>query len=264
MILSKNFPTFWLAAIGDSFSSGQGNPAKSIPKWLDEPCYRSRNSFVFKTFEKIREKCSIFTFLSCSGASVDNGILSKNGQIEKLENLMKIRKSSPDSLILTVGGNDIGFTDILSQIQEENFSEISINMRFFYVFHQLDRIAAKLAELKIPQIILVNYYDITRNENGEVDASCGKFGKVSQLNLILAERRILRRLNELLRRKAEKYGWELVDISEIFRRRGLCSKNSLIRSRNESLALQSNDYGSFHPNIEGHRLISEKLVSHLT
>ncbi|CAB3397205.1 unnamed protein product [Caenorhabditis bovis] len=256
---------YWLAALGDSFSSGQGNPDKPIgngteAEWLDETCHRSKKSFPYLAFAKNSAKTpTAFTFLSCSGASVENGILSNNGQIHQLEMIMKKAHSIPNSLILTIGGNDIGFTDILANFQNGKSFGVSIDMRFFYVSHQLDRVAAKLAELSIQKVILVTYYDITRNEHGIVDSSCGLLGKISQRNLQYAERQILQKLNSLLLRKASKYGWLTVNCSDIFRNHGLCSKHSLIRSRSESLLLQGNEYGSFHPNAEAHQLISQRI-----
>ncbi|CAL2047611.1 unnamed protein product [Caenorhabditis brenneri] len=254
---------FWLAAIGDSFSSGQGNPniEKTDGKpaeWLNEPCHRSSKAFPYVVSQKI--PYSSLTFLSCSGATVENGILSKNGQLDSLESLISANGASPDALFLTIGGNDIGFTDVISLIQRDRNIDDRFDMRFFFVSHQIDRVAWKLKELKIQRVVVMDYYDITKNENGKVDASCGAFGQVSLSNLQLAERKILQRLNTLIRRKAKEHGWITVDTREIFRTRGICSKDSLIRSKNESLLIQGNEYGSFHPNQEAHRLISEEVL----
>uniref|UniRef100_A0A8R1DH30 SGNH_hydro domain-containing protein n=1 Tax=Caenorhabditis japonica TaxID=281687 RepID=A0A8R1DH30_CAEJA len=263
---SKIDKVYWLASVGDSFSSGQGNPDIPVTrgkaaKWLDETCYRSSKSFPYQVFRKMTNKSSALSFFACSGATVDAGILSKNGQLDRLEKVMKLRDDPPDVLLLTIGGNDIGFTDIISMMQQGSSLEQSFDMRFFYVSHQIDRVATKIQELKIPRVILITYYDVTKNEHGVVDASCGLFGQVSLSNLQQAEKKILRRLNQLLIKKAKKYGWITVDTTEMFRRNGLCSNHgSLIRSRNESLTLQGNEYGSFHPNEEAHRKISEMVL----
>ena len=43
---------------------------------------------------------------------------------------------------------------------------------------EFDRIAERLKQIGANQVVLPLYYDITRNERGEVDATCGSFGKV--------------------------------------------------------------------------------------
>lgn len=261
VVLAPN--KYWLASIGDSFSSGQGNPNVEMrdgkpAEWLNEPCHRSSKAFPFLVSKNIPN--SALTFLSCSGATVENGILSKNGQLDSLESLILAHGAPPDALFLTIGGNDIGFTDVISLIQRDKNIDDRFDMRFFFVSHQIDRVAWKLKELKIQRVIVMDYYDITKNENGKVDASCGAFGQVSLSNLQLADRKILQRLNSLIRRKAKEHGWVMVDTREIFRTRGICSQHSLIRSKNESLVIQGNEYGSFHPNEEAHRLISEEVL----
>uniref|UniRef100_A0A1I7UN26 SGNH_hydro domain-containing protein n=2 Tax=Caenorhabditis tropicalis TaxID=1561998 RepID=A0A1I7UN26_9PELO len=246
---------FWLASVGDSFSSGQGNPGSGRHMWLDEPCYRSTLAFPYLVAQSIPN--SALSFLSCSGSTVDNGVLS---QLDTLQHLISSYGSPPDSLLLTIGGNDIGFSDVISMVQRDSKVDDKFDMRFFFVSHQIDRVARKLRDMKISKVILVTYYDITKNDKGEVDPSCGAFGQVSKANLQLAEKRILQRLNSLLRRKAAEHGWITVDTMEMFRTRGLCSSRSLIRTKNESLVLQGNEYGSFHPNGEAHRLISREVL----
>ncbi|CAI2352748.1 unnamed protein product [Caenorhabditis sp. 36 PRJEB53466] len=262
-VIPKSSKIFWLASIGDSFSSGQGNPDVPVTdgkpaKWLNESCYRSSKAFPYQVSKKLANS-TVLSFFSCSGATVDNGILSKNGQLEALEKMIKTRGDAPNALLLTVGGNDIGFTDIISLMQRGSSLESSFDMRFFYVSHQIDRVASKIKELNITRVILLDYYDVTRNEKGVVDASCGALGQVSLANLQLAQRKLLQRLNKLLLKKATQHGWITVDSSEIFRTHGICSTSPLIRSPNESLAIQGNEYGSFHPNEEAHRRISEAI-----
>lgn len=49
-------------------------------------------------------------------------------------------------------------------------------------------------------------------------------------NLILAEKKILQRINKLISKKAQLYCWTVVDeVAELFRSRGFCSTRSLIR-----------------------------------
>lgn len=48
--------------------------------------------------------------------------------------------------------------------------------------------------------------------------------------MILAEKKILQRINELITKKSKQYGWTAVEgVAELFRLRGCCSSKSLIR-----------------------------------
>lgn len=108
----------------------------SNPTYFSDSCYRSSKAFPYLVSQKIKNVTSSLSFLSCSGSTVDHGILSKNGQMERLEQMILARGAPPDVLFLTVGGNDIGFTDVISMIQRDKLNEKFFDMRFeiFYIF----------------------------------------------------------------------------------------------------------------------------------
>lgn len=100
-------------------------------------CHRSSRSSAYKVYEQVK---STVPYLPCIGASVDNGILvSVNGtsQIGMLEQIAQIRGSGPDLLMISVGGNDIGYLEMLSTLIRGTTNSLfsSIDMRFFYTFH---------------------------------------------------------------------------------------------------------------------------------
>ncbi|KAK6052656.1 hypothetical protein COOONC_09839, partial [Cooperia oncophora] len=123
--------SLWLAVIGDSFASGEGNPDiyqhdGTSARWLDEQCHRSSKSFAAQVFEQIAavRPQTYLTFLACAGATVENGILkSESGadsQLATLESIATLRGRGPDVVILSTGGNDIGFSDIINALVHEN------------------------------------------------------------------------------------------------------------------------------------------------
>ncbi|RCN38239.1 hypothetical protein ANCCAN_15863 [Ancylostoma caninum] len=76
-----------------------------------------------------------------------------------------------------------------------------------------------------------------------------------------AERGILRRLNMLLLKKGIEHGWHVATtIPSLFARRGICSSQSYIRTREESLALQGNAVGAYHPNEGGHGAVAAEIL----
>ncbi|VDD86885.1 unnamed protein product [Enterobius vermicularis] len=260
---------YWIAAVGDSFASGEGNPdvpakisTTSPAQWLSEQCHRSSRSWAFKVYQKLvngtKQAALHFSYLPCSGASVDNGIVSSS--------FGEPQGSGPELLLISAGGNDIGYSEILSKLSwgETRSLFSSIDMRFFYVSHQLDKLAAKVREIKPKQVIIPHYFDLSRNEKGIVDANCSELKQISTKNLVLAERKILKRINKLISQKAREQSWTVIDnISAIFRFRGLCSTKPLIRSTKDSLRLQGNIFGAFHPTEEAHQQIAELILKQI-
>ncbi|EFO17036.1 hypothetical protein LOAG_11467 [Loa loa] len=164
---------------------------------------------------------------------------------------------------MSVGGNDIGYSEILSTLIGGPTGPLfsTIDMRFFYTSYQLDRVAKAIQKLKPNQVIIPHYFDLTRNERGVVDADCADMRQISTENLMLAEKKILQRINGLITKKSKQYGWTAVEgVTELFRSRGCCSSNSFIRSIRDSIRLQGNSFGAFHPIEEAHQQIADLIV----
>ncbi|KAE9413673.1 hypothetical protein Angca_001485, partial [Angiostrongylus cantonensis] len=261
--------TSWVAIIGDSFASGEGNPdvprhGEKEAQWIDDRCHRSSKSFASTVFSEIAAVTPTYlTFLACTGATIENGILEASkhaSQLDTLDSIATKRGRGPDIVILTTGGNDIGFSDIINALVHDSarFDVIFRNasLRFFFVSHQLDLVAKRLAALGTKNVFVPQYFDFTKNHHGEVDANC----IASKETMTFAERRILRRLNLLLLKKGMEHGWHVASgIPSLFAQHGICSSQSYIRSRSESIAMQGNTMGAFHPNEVGHLAVSNEI-----
>uniref|UniRef100_A0A0R3Q0T8 SGNH_hydro domain-containing protein n=1 Tax=Angiostrongylus costaricensis TaxID=334426 RepID=A0A0R3Q0T8_ANGCS len=175
--------TLWIAIIGDSFASGEGNPdvprhGEKEAQWIDDRCHRSSKSFASTVFAEIAAVTPTYlTFLACTGATIENGILEASehaSQLDTLESIATKRGRGPDLVILTAGGNDIGFSDIINALvlDSARFDVSLIDMRFFFVSHQLDLVAKRLAALGTKNVFVPQYFDFTKNQHGEVDANC--------------------------------------------------------------------------------------------
>lgn len=125
-----------VAAMGDSYSSGEGNPrnidsylengswlSAFTPYWDDSACERSARSAPAQAALRLEKSSPHFsvTFLdvTCSGATVDAGILGPQigarqarSQVAQLSALAAGHRI--DAITLSIGGNDIGFGAILS------------------------------------------------------------------------------------------------------------------------------------------------------
>lgn len=121
-----------VVALGDSYASGEGNPrnveawlregAPFTPYWDDDPCNRSvlgAPSRAALTLEQSSPRTSVtLVNVTCSGATVARGILGPQSaagqttsQVEQATQAMQ--GQAADLVLLSIGGNDVGFTSIL-------------------------------------------------------------------------------------------------------------------------------------------------------
>lgn len=127
-----NISNILMVVMGDSYASGEGNPrnvdawlkntsAGFNPYWDNGRCNRSVHGAPAQAallLEKASSKTSVTLIdVSCSGATVDRGILgpqfsNTSTQIEQVTAL--IGKRGIDVLTISIGGNDVGFTSILT------------------------------------------------------------------------------------------------------------------------------------------------------
>jgi lysophospholipase L1-like esterase len=117
-------------ALGDSYASGEGNPrnvaawiagaAPFAPYWDEDSCRRSVRGAPAQAalrLERSSPASSVtLLYLACSGATVDQGVLgAQPGQVaSQLEQAARILGNrAVDIVIISVGGNDVGFGEIL-------------------------------------------------------------------------------------------------------------------------------------------------------
>uniref|UniRef100_A0A915D2V5 Uncharacterized protein n=1 Tax=Ditylenchus dipsaci TaxID=166011 RepID=A0A915D2V5_9BILA len=102
----------------------------------------------------------------------------------------------------------------------------------FYGSSQLNRLGRYLKEeIRPKQVIMPWYFDMSKNEQGQLSTNCEDLSAITVENLKKAEILILRRLNRLITETGRKFGWKVMgdQVDELFSSRGMCSKNSLIR-----------------------------------
>lgn len=132
--LDASVKDYLFVVMGDSYSSGEGNP-RNVDAWIanpdqpfdpyydDDNCNRSTRAAPAQAalaLEKSSDKSSVTLIdVSCSGATIDSGILGPqrwagqdSSQVQQVQQLIGNR--SIDVLAFSIGGNDVGFTSILS------------------------------------------------------------------------------------------------------------------------------------------------------
>lgn len=132
--MNASVKDYLFVVLGDSYASGEGNP-RNVQAWIDDPdrpfapyyddaaCNRSTRSGPAQAalaLEKSSDKSSVTLIdVACSGATVNAGVLGPQrgagqtlSQIQQVQQLIGNREI--DIVVFSVGGNDIGFTSILS------------------------------------------------------------------------------------------------------------------------------------------------------
>jgi lysophospholipase L1-like esterase len=308
-------PKDWLIAVlGDSYGSGEGNPDVSRKRrrwplrdkrsrWEDRQCHRSAKSGAAQAaakVEKADERSSVtFLHLSCSGATIESGLLGdhagaapnadkkrkKKPQVQELQELLGER--TPDALLISIGGNDIGFAKIVrSCLFRPNCHKPGKKARktFEAGIRKLPGRYAKLARALDPlgitasRVVITGYPDATRYDDREV---CGK-GKrpkllheaprlprrfrISAKEARWASETVSATLNRTLRSLARSRGWTFVG-GHIgpSRRHGDCAKNPWFVTWDEAKRRQESrtrifSPGILHPNERGHRAYRDAML----
>lgn len=134
--VSADVRNILLVAMGDSYASGEGNPrnvdawlrdgslfSSFSPYWDSDPCHRSVHGPAAQaalSLEHASPKTSVtLVDVACSGATVASGIIGPQrnaGQTQsQIEQVRGIVRGRPiDVVAISVGGNDIGFTQVLT------------------------------------------------------------------------------------------------------------------------------------------------------
>ena len=110
---------------------------------------------------------------------------------------------------------------------------------------------------------MTGYPDVTRNQNGQAGAILwGDLTLISQSNAQFASQQIIPPLNSAITTAASTYNWSLVaGINADFFTHGYPSTTPWIRTFGESLEMQGDQDGTFHPNATGHQDIARHLLA---
>lgn len=298
MIKPKNH---LIVSLGDSYASGEGLPDKNgsyecdykgdLTKtyvnatWLDEDAHRSLKSSHAKVVKELqKDKHSTITFLSfaSSGAGILDGILFpqegkeiRESQLDQLQEAIESR--AIDVLLMSIGGNDIGWSGIFEELvtSETNHEEI-VDERLDELRRRYEILGDVLNSRGIVfrQGLLMEYPELLfGNDNGEVTKGCGKFRDYP-----LTGERIDFKEASFIYESAQKLNQVVLDGANIIRSKtnqkffyqggianeylshGYCSSDSYYVFFNESCRNQGGKDGVLHPNEKGTKATAEILL----
>jgi lysophospholipase L1-like esterase len=286
-----------IVSIGDSYASGEGNPVVPSafdPEWAYSPdpamnlenadAHRSTISgpaqFALQLQEANPHEAVTFVSVADSGATVPAGVLGPMAsigdpghqlpaQMTELQQIIGTRHI--DVLTVSVGADDIGFSTLADDLVQNTYigdpSRARILAQFQASLRRLPKHYARLAQaiqsLDPGQVLVTDYPDLTRNQNGKVAAFLGPgdLPLISRANAMLASQRIIPQLDAAIATAAKTYQWTLVQgVSADFHTHGYPSTTPWIRTLGQSLLMQGDEDGTFHPNAAGQMDIAAHLL----
>jgi lysophospholipase L1-like esterase len=211
------------AALGDSYSSGEGNP----PFDRDSgKCHRSPAGWP-RMIARQDPRIVMAAHIACSGATSESLRGRHNGEPPQLRQLRRLDEPA-DLVTITIGGNDIGFAPVITDC--------------FVSDCVLDgglRRARDRIENELPPLLARDYRRLKRAAPDATIVVVGyprlfpsKTDREGCLWLSEPERRTLNRLARLLDRtiadSAERAGLEYVSVLGSLRHHELCTQDSWI------------------------------------
>lgn len=285
-----------VVSIGDSYASGEGNPVVPgffEPEWAysPDPAMNQENAdahrstlagpaqFALQLEASNPHQSVTFVSVANSGATIPQGVLGPMpsigdpshilpAEIDELKSIIGTRHI--DVLAITVGADDVGFSNRVKQLIENTYfgyptlTEIQqqYNADIQALPGQYAQLAKAVQALNPGQVMIAPYPDVTRDQNGNVAAILGPLDVtlVSKANAEFASSTMIPPLNAAVAAAAKAYNWTyLSQISSDFNTHGYPSTSRWIRTLGESEEMQGTDQGTFHPNATGHQDIARRM-----
>lgn len=284
----------WIVSLGDSFASGEGNPNNigapvNAWKWMDEEkCHRSRWGWPYLVAEKaaVRYTRPVYlSFLACSGGKLREGLLEpftaggvhRTPQLDRLAQLIEAAGRIPNAVLLSGGGNDIGFADIVLEcITPGNCPGGDDTNTLARRIGNLpgegglyDQVGTRLSDMGVPpdRIFLLVYPNPLVGKKRKIFGGWGSSKVLARCYLPAgvrmwswASNNVVEPLKRLQRQEASAHGWNLIDGHHpTFLKHSYCPREGLPGADSWWVGLlpmfvrQWGITGAFHPNRRGHQ-----------
>lgn len=270
-----------IVSIGDSYASGEGVPDRPglNTVWVEPEAHRSFRAgpaLAAKDWENTIEG-DLVSFLSfaTSGAEFDRGLFKPQDDWQAIGQIKEAKRAigdrTIDALLISIGGNDIGFADVLKILAldpSRRVASIALNR----VAEEIEKLEDNFDELEKqirklnPDHVFITEYPIAHfdRKDGTARGGCGTFSlvNVDEANSV---KQLGERLNETVEAAANDHNWTFVDgVVNGFRGRGYCeSDDRYFVTLSESRRSQGNIKGTMHPNRKGHRIYADRITAAL-
>ena len=290
-------PTALVVGLGDSLSSGEGNP--DVPKngstpaqWQNRRCDRSNNSYEAQVADRLRTRNPNtkvkFVYLACSGATISSGLLGPYAGVNPESpdlpaQVDEARKAAgggkADAVMLSIGVNDLEFGAVATFCSKSGKSGYCPDMKYKgsltlaqWMKQQLDTLPASYDKLataleplvKAGHVFITEYPDLVSTSP---DALCkliyfrpGVFYgdyEIKEREIDWLYHSFYLPLNAKIQAAAKAHGWHLIDAPPAFENHGYCTNDSWIVSYTQSNDRQGDGNGTLHPNLRGQTEIAD-------
>ncbi|HET9412052.1 MAG TPA: SGNH/GDSL hydrolase family protein [Candidatus Saccharimonadales bacterium] len=260
-VLKYNEPWRSLVVLGDSFSAGLGAGSEEA-----NGCSRSPNAYANLLGGSPRTRLNLASFVACSGATTQDVINGKSGEPSQLDALTTV---NPDMVMLTIGGNNIGFVAFAQtcvvpgpscdgQVYADKVNDI-VHVLPPKLNDLFGRIKSRVSSQT--RVLVVGYPLIIPSPDVPVTwPYCGYLDAVDKT----AARDVILLLNQELREAASLVdNFEYVDPNYLmspFKGHEICNPGNYFNGAN----LPPNSGISFHPNREGQQAYRQVIQAHLS
>lgn len=225
-------------ALGDSYSAGTGTRDYSI----NSSCNRGPYAYP-ELIRRDRPNTTLTAFVACSGA--------KTGDV--LANQVQSLSTSTDIVTITIGGNDAGFSSVITRCAEpliscssditnaQNYIRNTLPGNLNNVYSQIRTRApnARVVVLGYPRLFM------------GVDCNAGTFFSSDEMTRLNATADLMK---TTISARAAAYGFTFKDAIPAFTGHAVCSSTEWLNGLSNPIS------DSYHPNRDGHRLGYEALV----
>ncbi|KUJ65795.1 hypothetical protein ACZ90_43645 [Streptomyces albus subsp. albus] len=251
-----------LASLGDSYSSGEAAPPYDSGTGGRSGCHRSANAWP-RLLGRNNEAIKQVKHFACSGAEIPALEHSFKRQAPQLTSLGNLKGADePAYVSMTLGGNDAGFADILTNcwLPLHNCSDNGTIGRAERKLPALQRqlaAAYQKVQKKAPNatVVIVGYPRLFPNTAREEHCGWLADNERSGLN------RLAGKLDRMLAAAADKAGVEYVSVLQTLNKHELCARDSWVHPIN---VIDGQEQA--HPKLPGQRAIEavvRKAVNNL-
>ena len=294
-------PPVNIVAIGDSYASGEGDKGSG---WIDSTCERSAGAAPQRAAGLLNatNRPVNFTSVACFGSTINNSnttqsLLGPGGQLNAALDVADPAGTHPiDALTISIGGNDIGFANIVADCMtpfnscptDPNVTGIPGLGTVPQALQALggystnpgalgQLIQAVNAKPDIDNVFLTEYPDPTTGPGGGL---CGTAADpafsvpedfITSSDAAWASGSVVTPLDNALKAAASYANtlpgnhavWRYVSgISSAFNTHGYCNQSDrYVNTLGDSIAEQGNQDGTMHPNDAGQQAIADVLYN---
>ena len=206
-----------VVALGDSYSSGEG-----AGPYRDGGCHRSDEAWINTVVEQSVGRFRLAKLLACSGARVPDLSIPFKGQSAQVSQI----PPETDLVTLTIGGNDTGFSEVLTNCVLQNcVNSGRLEEARRDVSRELPRLLAEAyasVRTRMPagaELVVVGYPRLLPNSKEEEDCGWLRSQERRLINQLGAQ------LNQTIAAVASAVRARYVDVTDALDGHELCTTN---------------------------------------